>query len=153
MSVLQLFLRIFQSFWEIRNPNLVLKPILHHYLCTLHKIFAEDSSRTSPIVLRLLHNYCVDESFEFNVRNSINDTQALELYGTVGLIPEFKKKNRFNFSNFIMSCTFKICVIVFKSEGKKVFLADFWSTKKGNFHPSENTNKNRDISDWLRRFF
>ena len=94
MSVLQLILRTFQSFfWESRNPNSVLKPILHHLLCTLHKIFAEDSSsRTSPIVLRLLHNYCVDESFEFNVRNSINDTQALELYGTVGLIPEFKEK-------------------------------------------------------------
>ena len=133
MSVLQLFLRIFQSFWEIRNPNLVLKPILHHYLCTLHKIFAEDSSsRTSPIVLRLLHNYCVDESFEFNVRNSINDTQALELYGTVGLIPEFKKKIRFNFSNFIMSCTFKICVIVFKSEEKSIF-GRFLVYKKGKF--------------------
>ena len=97
------FWGLFKVFWESRNPNSVLKPILHHLLCTLHKIFAEDSSsRTSPIVLRLLHNYCVDESFEFNVRNSINDTQALELYGTVGLI---KTKVWFNFSNFIMSCT------------------------------------------------
>ena len=86
------------------------------------------------------------------MRNSINDTQALELYGTVGLIPELKK-NRFNFSNFIMSCTFKICVIVFKSEEKKYFWQIFGLQKKGNLHPPENTNKNRDFSDRLRRFF